>query len=192
MYRRNRYYDPATGQFTQEDPLGLAGGMNAYGFGNGDPITFSDPFGLTCYERGNCTQSERLSPPTDGIEHDELGTDLAAATATAIVMSGRGLFSLAKALISKGGDNAAEEPAASGPRRSPKFKTPSNAPQLPPKNIPAGWRVRSMPPTEQYPDGYWRLEKPMENGGWQGIDPSTMKPGSQWETHVPYPPASQL
>ncbi|MGH7649013.1 MAG: hypothetical protein ACREND_12915 [Gemmatimonadaceae bacterium] len=23
MYRRNRYYDPATGQFTQEDPLGL-------------------------------------------------------------------------------------------------------------------------------------------------------------------------
>src|SRR6185312_6077592 len=46
MYRRNRYYDPATGQFTQEDPLGLAGGMNAYGFGNGDPITYSDPFGL--------------------------------------------------------------------------------------------------------------------------------------------------
>ncbi|MGH7649885.1 MAG: RHS repeat-associated core domain-containing protein, partial [Gemmatimonadaceae bacterium] len=44
MYRRNRYYDPATGQFTQEDPLGLAGGANAYGFGNGDPVSFSDPF----------------------------------------------------------------------------------------------------------------------------------------------------
>src|SRR6185312_15155321 len=46
MYRRNRYYDPATGRFTQEDPLGLAGGLNAYGFAGGDPITFSDPFGL--------------------------------------------------------------------------------------------------------------------------------------------------
>jgi len=46
MYRRNRYYDPATGQFTQEDPIGLAGGLNVYGFAGGDPITYSDPFGL--------------------------------------------------------------------------------------------------------------------------------------------------
>ncbi len=27
-YARNRYYDPLTGRFTQEDPLGLAGGLN--------------------------------------------------------------------------------------------------------------------------------------------------------------------
>jgi uncharacterized protein RhaS with RHS repeats len=31
---------------TQEDPIGLAGGLNLYGFANGDPVTFSDPFGL--------------------------------------------------------------------------------------------------------------------------------------------------
>jgi RHS repeat-associated protein len=45
-YLRNRYYDPATGQFTQLDPIGLAGGLNSYGFAAGDPINFSDPFGL--------------------------------------------------------------------------------------------------------------------------------------------------
>jgi RHS repeat-associated protein len=46
MYMRNRYYDPATGQFTQADPIGLAGGLNAYGFAAGDPVTYSDPYGL--------------------------------------------------------------------------------------------------------------------------------------------------
>ena len=46
-YRRNRSYDPNTARFTQEDPIGLAGGMNLYGFAAGDPVTYSDPFGLT-------------------------------------------------------------------------------------------------------------------------------------------------
>jgi len=46
QYKRNRYYDPASGTFTQEDPIGLAGGMNLYGFAGGDPVNFSDPFGL--------------------------------------------------------------------------------------------------------------------------------------------------
>jgi hypothetical protein len=32
--------------FTQQDPIGLAGGLNLYGFANGDPVNFSDPFGL--------------------------------------------------------------------------------------------------------------------------------------------------
>jgi RHS repeat-associated protein len=46
MYMRNRYYNPQTGTFTQPDPIGLAGGLNVYGFAEGDPITFSDPMGL--------------------------------------------------------------------------------------------------------------------------------------------------
>jgi len=48
-YRRNRMYDPATGRFTQEDPIGLSGGLNLYGFAAGDPVNFADPFGLTPY-----------------------------------------------------------------------------------------------------------------------------------------------
>jgi len=46
LYRRNRYYDPVQGRFTQEDPIGLAGGMNVYGYANGDPVNYADPFGL--------------------------------------------------------------------------------------------------------------------------------------------------
>jgi RHS repeat-associated protein len=46
QFMRNRFYDPNSGRFTQEDPLGLAGGLNAYGFLNGDPVSYSDPFGL--------------------------------------------------------------------------------------------------------------------------------------------------
>jgi RHS repeat-associated protein len=46
QYMRNRYFDPASGQFTQADPIGLAGGLNSYGYANGDPVTYSDPFGL--------------------------------------------------------------------------------------------------------------------------------------------------
>jgi RHS repeat-associated protein len=59
QYLRNRYYDPKTGRFTQQDPIGLAGGMNLYGFAAGDPVNFSDPFGLRAQdddERDNTGQ----------------------------------------------------------------------------------------------------------------------------------------
>lgn len=46
LYRRNRYCDPQTGRFTQEGPIGLAGGLNLHGLAGGDPVNFSDPFGF--------------------------------------------------------------------------------------------------------------------------------------------------
>jgi RHS repeat-associated protein len=46
LYMRNRYYDARAGRFSQEDPIGLAGGLNAYGFAAGDPVSYSDPYGL--------------------------------------------------------------------------------------------------------------------------------------------------
>jgi len=52
LYRRNRYFEPKSGQFTQADPIGIAGGMNVFGFAEGDPVNFSDPFGL-CPPKNN-------------------------------------------------------------------------------------------------------------------------------------------
>lgn len=39
-------YDSPTSWFTQEAPIGLAGGLNVYGYAEGDPVNHSDPFGL--------------------------------------------------------------------------------------------------------------------------------------------------
>jgi RHS repeat-associated protein len=65
MYRRNRYYDPQKGRFTQEDPIGLAGGLNLYGFAGGDPVNFEDPFGLDCKDRDGKPLPEKSCHPED-------------------------------------------------------------------------------------------------------------------------------
>jgi RHS repeat-associated protein len=58
IYMRNRYFDPTSGRFTQEDPIGIAGGLNLYGFGGGAPMTYTDPYGLSAED---CC---RLAGPT--------------------------------------------------------------------------------------------------------------------------------
>ena len=45
-YMRARWYDPQTGRFLSEDPIGLEGGANQYAFGWGDPIGRRDPQGM--------------------------------------------------------------------------------------------------------------------------------------------------
>jgi len=51
-FYRNRYYDQKTGRWTQEDPIGIAGGVNLYQYAGNNPATFSDPFGLRVCFRG--------------------------------------------------------------------------------------------------------------------------------------------
>ena len=41
----NRYYDPGTGRFLTRDPIGVAGGINLYGFVGNNPVTGADPEG---------------------------------------------------------------------------------------------------------------------------------------------------
>ncbi|MBX3667240.1 MAG: RHS repeat protein [Rhodocyclaceae bacterium] len=46
-YNLFRYYDPDSGRFIHQDPIGLAGGENAYRFAD-NPVNWIDPLGLTC------------------------------------------------------------------------------------------------------------------------------------------------
>jgi RHS repeat-associated protein len=47
-YNRFRYYDPLLGRYLQSDPDGIEGGLNLYGYGEGNPLKNVDIQGLTC------------------------------------------------------------------------------------------------------------------------------------------------
>jgi len=45
-YNYFRDYDPTTGRYIQGDPIGLLGGLNVFVYAEGNPIRYSDVFGL--------------------------------------------------------------------------------------------------------------------------------------------------
>jgi RHS repeat-associated protein len=51
-YMRSRWYEPYSGRFLSEDPLGLAGGLNLYAYAGDDPVNGADPTGLQDCEDG--------------------------------------------------------------------------------------------------------------------------------------------
>jgi len=50
-YNRFRYYDPSTGRYISQDPIGLRGGINPYSYCV-DPLNWMDPYGLATLFRG--------------------------------------------------------------------------------------------------------------------------------------------
>jgi len=46
-HSKNRAYHPGLMRFMQTDPIGHSGGMNLYAYVGGDPVNFTDPWGLS-------------------------------------------------------------------------------------------------------------------------------------------------
>ncbi|SFJ26251.1 RHS repeat-associated core domain-containing protein [Jannaschia pohangensis] len=58
IYYRARHYDPALGQFLQQDPIGFAAGdLNLYAYVENDPFNATDPSGLTSSAESGATSS---------------------------------------------------------------------------------------------------------------------------------------
>lgn len=48
-YFRARWYEPTTGRWLSNDPIGISGGLNQYVFCGGNPVNWIDPFGLAYF-----------------------------------------------------------------------------------------------------------------------------------------------
>uniref|UniRef100_UPI001969EAA3 RHS repeat domain-containing protein n=1 Tax=Paenibacillus fonticola TaxID=379896 RepID=UPI001969EAA3 len=64
-YNRFRYYSPHEGMYTQQDPIGLAGGIRLYGYVD-DPIIWVDVFGLKKNGGGSGGNSTRHCETGEG------------------------------------------------------------------------------------------------------------------------------
>ena len=75
VYLRNRWYDPQSGRFLTQDPIGLAGGVNLYAYAGNNPTTFSDPFGLKVCFSGSKAQIDRLHDAAEAAVNADLSLD---------------------------------------------------------------------------------------------------------------------
>ncbi|MPV86530.1 RHS repeat-associated core domain-containing protein [Ostreibacterium oceani] len=62
----HRDYNPNLGRYLQTDPIGLAGGMNRYGYAGQSPLVFTDALGLSSCEGKWIQIGDSIQRVTDG------------------------------------------------------------------------------------------------------------------------------
>ena len=60
-FNRARYYNPGWGRFISEDPIGLRGGINVYAYAGNNPVSLTDPSGLSA----TTSATDFTSAPSD-------------------------------------------------------------------------------------------------------------------------------
>ena len=80
-FMRARYYDPEVGRFTQQDPLGMIEGVNAYAYALNNPINRVDPLGTVSQAFSGTNPSYGGATPPGGLSSGQqsLGSTVAAA-----------------------------------------------------------------------------------------------------------------
>jgi RHS repeat-associated protein len=79
FYNRFRFYDPSTGAFISQDPIGIWGGLSLYGYVK-DPLTAIDPYGLVPHEMTGWVERDGQEVPgtrqdvtSGGLSQEESG-----------------------------------------------------------------------------------------------------------------------
>ncbi len=60
-YNDRRTYDPRSGRYLSPDPLGVAGGLNAYAYVGNNPLAYADPLGLILFAFDGTNNTDDLN-----------------------------------------------------------------------------------------------------------------------------------
>jgi RHS repeat-associated protein len=111
-YNMMRDYDPTLGRYLEGDPIGLRGGVNLYGYANGNPVKLTDKFGLQVYSE------EEILESSSRIREIERETDERYETVKSIP-EGIELFEDALQQLADSQDAAGDQPYSIDPRYLP-------------------------------------------------------------------------